>query len=109
MEYIFGTNNGMEILRTKGDTHTDLTGYQETVREFPGETITDRYRIVRKINSQEDAGGSCYDWYQIDQHFREIDRSPAVLAEIDRNAAKIDYLAMMAGVELPEERGLENA
>lgn len=76
MEYIFGTNNGIEILRTKGAAHTDLTGNQETVQEFPGETITDRYRIVRKIDSQEDVGGNCYDWYEIDRHFREIERTP---------------------------------
>lgn len=108
MEYIFGTNKGKELLRTKGDAHTDLTGQQETVREFPGENITDRYRIVRKIDSQEDPAGNCYDWYEIDGHFREIDRSPAVLAELQRNAANIDYVAMMAGVDLPGDGGAEN-
>lgn len=108
MEYVFGTNNGTEILRTKGNAHTDLTGQQETVREFPGETITDRYQVVRKIDSQKDPAGSCYDWYEIDRHFREIDKSPAVLTALSRNAANIDYVAMMAGVDLPEEGGAGN-
>lgn len=108
MEYVFGTKGRMEILRTKGDAHTDLTGQQETVREFPVETITDRYQIIRKIDSQEDPVGNCYDWYEIDRHFREIDKSPAVRTALSRNAANIDYVAMMAGVDLPEEGGAGN-
>lgn len=101
MEYVFGTNNGKEILKTKGDIHSDMTGYQETVREFPRETITDNYRIVRKIDSQEDMGGNCYDWYEIDHHYRVIDASQSALEEIDRNTARIDYVAMMTGVDIP--------
>ena len=58
MEYVFGTKDEIEILKTKGDAHTDLTGYIQTVREFPGEKITDNFRIVRKISSSEDSEGT---------------------------------------------------
>lgn len=101
MEYIFGKDNSREILRVKGDTQADLFGQQKVVREFPGETITDQFRVVRKIDEQIDISGMCYAWYEIDQHFREIDKSPAVQIALNRNAANLDYLSMMVGVALP--------
>ena len=45
MEYVFGTEGEIEVLKTKGDTHTDLTGYQQVVQEYPGEKITDNFRV----------------------------------------------------------------
>ena len=78
MDYVFGTQGDIEVLKTKGDTHTDLSGFQEVVREFPGEKITDNFRVVRKMDSTEDCEGNCYDWYEIDRHYREIDRTGPV-------------------------------
>lgn len=103
MEYVFGTEGEIEVLKTKGDTHTDLTGYQQVVQEFPCEKITDNFRVVRKNGSSEDGEGNCYDWYEIDRHYREIDRTPPILEALDRGAANIDYLSMMAGIDLPDE------
>ena len=110
MEYVFGTDNDAEVLKTKGHAHTDLTGYQQTVREFPGQKITDNFRVIRKIGSDEDVEGNCYDWYEIDRHYREIDRTGPVVEAEARNAANIDYISMMTGVELPEleKEGPEN-
>ena len=108
MEYVFGTKGRIEVLRTKSASHTELTGYQQTVSGSETQTVTDSFRVVCKIDSQEDVAGNCYDWYEIDQHIREIDNTPAVLVGIDRNAAKIDYVAMMAGVYLPEIGGETN-
>lgn len=102
MEYIFGKENGREILRTKGDTQTNLLGQQKVVREFPGETITDQFRVVRKIDEQIDVSGVYYAWYEINQHFKEIDKSHAVRMELERNAANLDYLSMMVGVPIPD-------
>ena len=78
MEYIFGKDEHRqsEVLRTKGDTHTNMSGFCETVREYPDCTITDSFFVVRKHHSAEDSEGNCYDWYTIDKHNRIIDRTP---------------------------------
>lgn len=103
MEHVFGTEGEIEVLKTKGGAHTDLTGYQQVVREYPGEKITDNFRVVRKINSTEDGAGNCYDWYEIDRHYREIDRTGPVAEAGAKNTANIDYLSMMSGIDLPDE------
>ena len=78
MEYTFGKSEQKqsEVLRTKGDTHTDMSGFCETVRKYPDCTITDSFFVVRKYHSDEDAEGNYYDWYTIDKHNRIIDRTP---------------------------------
>ncbi len=83
MEYVFGTNRNKEVLKTKGDTHTNLTGYHEVVREYPDQTITDNFRIVAKTHSDEDSEGNCYDWYEIDHHYRITDKSKPINERID--------------------------
>ena len=84
MEYIFGINqlDGKETLKTKSEEHTDLAGFQRTVREYSDCVITDSYLIISKIKSSEDTEGNCYDWYEIDKHDRMIDFSKAIKASI---------------------------
>ena len=88
----------MEILKVKGDTHTDLTGFQQveqtydlslypipwcdSVPEKYRETV-DSFRIVRKLDSGTDGEGRCYDWYEIDHHNRTIDKSAPVAARVE--------------------------
>lgn len=107
MEYVFGTQDEIEVLRTKGDSHSDLSGYQQTVQEIGDEKITDNFRVVRKMDSKEDEAGRCYDWYEIDRHNRIIDRTAPVAAAAAQNAAHIDYLSMMSGIDLPDENDEE--
>ena len=90
MDYVFGTEGEIEVLKIKGDAHTDLTGYQQTVQEFPGEKITDNFRVVRKLNSAEDGEGNCYDWYEIDRHYREIDRTGPIVQRAAENAVAVE-------------------
>lgn len=82
MDYIFGTVtvNGVakENLKTKGETHTDLTGYTQTVREYNDSTITDRFRAAEHYRQSEDSEGNCYDWYVIDNHYRYVDKTGAL-------------------------------
>lgn len=109
MEYVFGVQGEIEVLKTKGSTHTELTGYQQTVREFPGEKITDNFRVVRKMDSGEDGEGNCYDWYEIDRHYREIDRTGPIVQKAAEDAAAAEsalceldagYDERMSAVEL---------
>lgn len=83
MEYVFGTDHSKEILLTKGAEHTNLTGFHEIVREYPDQTITDRFYVVRKRDSKEDGEGNCYDWYEIDKHYRFTDRTRPIQEALD--------------------------
>lgn len=87
MEYIFGIveRNGMTVenLKTVGEAHSALDGYIQTVREYADSTITDRFHIVEQYRSDEDADGNCYDWYVINEHYRYVDRSNALKADIE--------------------------
>ena len=102
MEYVFGTADEVEILKTKGDAHTDLTGWQEVEQVYPDQTVTDRFRVLRKLDSQEDGEDKCYDWYEIDRHNRTVDKTVPVAQEVAKVTANIDYLSMMTGVDLPD-------
>lgn len=84
MEYIFGTKGGAEILKTKGDRHSDLTGYHQVEHIYPDQTIVDFFRIVEKIFTDSDVEGNFYDWYEIDHHYRTVDKSGKVAEEANR-------------------------
>lgn len=101
MEYIFGTKDKMEILKVKGYAHTDLTGFHQIERTYPDQTITDNFRVVRKLNGAEDVEGSCYDWYEVDRHYRTIDKTgPLVTQAEDTDAMLVDQEYRLALLEL---------
>ena len=87
MEYVFGTRDERETLQVKSAAHTDLTGFHQLVREYPDQTITDHFRVVRRLDSREDAAGNCYDWYEIDRHYRVTDKTGPLVEKITENAA----------------------
>lgn len=90
MEYVFGTKGDVEILKTKGDSHTDLTGFHQVEQIYPDQTITDNFRIVCKLDSTEDAEGNCYDWYEIDRHYRVVDKTGPLAAQAAENNAAME-------------------
>lgn len=102
MDYIFGfvDRNGVTVenLKTVGDAHTDLAGFIEVVREYPDSTIIDRFRVVEKYHSGEDAAGNAYDWYTISDHYRYEDRfTPA--AETLRQGVEASEIAFVVLAE----------
>lgn len=103
MEYIFGSNDftGEEVLKTVGTEHTELSGFQQAVREYPDCIITDSFHVVRKTKSDEDCEGKCYDWYLIDRHSRIIDRTPP-LKETEALTLELaaDHEARLCEIEL---------
>lgn len=103
MEYVFGTDHKKETLRTKGDTHTNLEGFHEIVRKYPDQTITDRFCIVRKKNSEEDGEGNCYDWYEICNHYRFTDKTRPFQEALDEAKMKLED-ALCEIDEASEER-----
>ena len=48
----------------------------------------------------QDAEGNCYDWYEIDHHYRVTDKTGPVAEREAQNRADIDFIAMETGVEL---------
>ena len=103
MEYIFGTNDitGEETLKTVGAEHTDLSGFRQTVREYPDCIITDSFHVVRKTKSDEDEEGKCYDWYLIDRHNRYVDKSVALKqAQEYADAMTVDHEYRLTLLEL---------
>lgn len=77
-----------------------MTGWQEVERTYDDQIITDRFHVVRKIDSFDGLDGSCYDRYEIDRHYRTTDKTPPVKAAEAQNRADIDFIAMETGVEL---------
>ena len=68
------------------------------------------YNFVVKcpIKSEEDMEHNFYAWYQLENFSKSIDRSPAVKQAAEQNAANIDYLSMMSGIDLPDEEEENN-
>lgn len=90
MEYIFGTKGETEILKTKGAAHTDITGFRQIEQIYADQSITDYFRVVCKYDSKEDDEGNCYDWYEIDRHYRVVDKSAPVSKMVAESAAAIE-------------------
>ena len=86
MEYVFGTQGDVEVLKVKGAAHTDLTGFHQIEQTYPDQTITDNFRIVQKLDSKEDEEGNCYDWYEIDHHYRVTDKTGPLVQQAIENA-----------------------
>ena len=77
MEYIFGTikrhGKMVDILKTVGDEHTNLTDNHEIVRRYPDSVITDTFTVAEHYLSKDGEDGKKYDWYELANHYRYID------------------------------------
>lgn len=103
MEFIFGTKGAIEILKTKGSSHSDLKGWKQVENEYPDQTIVDRFYVVRPLKRDQDVEGNCYDWYEIDQHYRTQDKSKPVADKASAAIASIED-ALCDQDEANEER-----
>ena len=89
MEYIFGTifRNGKEVRNLKtinNQKHSNLKGYCVVERKYPDNTITDEFKIVKKYKSDQ-TSENYYDWYEITDYNRYIDKFSPVQEEINNN------------------------
>lgn len=106
MELNFRTNDDNTVLRVKSDTETDFKGH--TIVETPksGITVTDTFDVIEKTDHKEDAESS-YDWYLVKNHYRTQERftaetEEAVNVALEDHASKLDYIAMMADIDIEE-------
>lgn len=108
MEYIFGyvQHNGVTVenLKTVGGSHSSLSGFVQTVREYSDAAITDVFRISEHYQTDEDAEGNCYDWYIIADHWRNVDKFTPVKEE----AAETNAIASVAFVTLAESGAIDD-
>ena len=86
MEYVYGTifreGTEKECVKIIGTEHTDLKGFCHIERSYTDNIIVDDFRVVEKYQS-DDAGDSCIDWYEIDNHRRYIDKFTPAKEDID--------------------------
>lgn len=45
---------------------------------------------MRKIASDTDAEGSCYDWYEIDRHYRVVDKTGPLIQKAAEDTAALE-------------------
>lgn len=77
MEYVFGylkiKGNLEQVLKTVGESPSNLSGNNQIQRKYSDSIITDEFKVREKYLSKVDTEGRCYDWYIIDDHSRYID------------------------------------
>ncbi len=84
MEYIFGKSSSHgECLKTIGETHSDFSGNNIIEREYANAVITDTFDVIKKYQSKIDAEGMCYDWYEIANHYRYIDKYTPNIGKVE--------------------------
>ena len=110
-QYIFGHDGDAMILETIGDAPSNLEGpFSVTVRTSVDE-ITHSCNVVRKYRSMEGLDGRHYDWYFIDNYFRDTDRTPAIRGDLEsaQSAANITFVALAESGGLDEVTASEHA
>ena len=105
-QYIFGHDGDAMILETIVDAPSDLEGpFSVTVRTSVDE-ITHSCNVVRKYRSMEGPDGRYYEWYFIDNYFRDTDRTPAIRGDLEsaQSAASITFVTLAESGTLDGER-----
>lgn len=111
MEYVFGSirrrGRIVENVKTVGESHSNLKGRLTVKREYPDCIIEDSFSVVDHYLTAEDSSGKCYDFYEIEGHYRMIDRFTPQKEDIE---AKIEFVAMMSDIDIfdHDEREADN-
>lgn len=92
-----------EIVKVKSTAGTNLTGWQQYVRETDVDKTTHNFRVSRKYHSEVGIDGQHYDFYEIDRHNTTVDTTKQVRGQQGQDRANLDYIAMMTDIDLPEE------
>lgn len=81
MEYVFGAEGGVEVLKVVSNEPGEMAPGGYTIkRDYTDSTITDTFMLISKIRESED-DGLYYKWYTIAQHYRYEDKfTPGILA-----------------------------
>lgn len=110
-EYMFSyMKRGIQevpILRIKSaiESETNLTigTHQHIAIKQPDIIYEYDFVVKNRIKEETDTEGNHYAWYQLDYLSKSVDRTPSAKSVAEQNAANIDYLSMMSGIDLPDE------
>lgn len=108
-QYSFGVMKLMgeeqQVLRVKSKDPITLTPgrYHTVTEEFPDMTVTHNFKVDYIVADDSDADGYVYKWFALKEHHTATDRSPKAIQLSEQNAANLDYVCMMAGIDLPTE------
>jgi hypothetical protein len=88
MEYVIGTvKRGSKFyinLKTKDIEHTNFKG-RITLEDKRGNTvIRDTFTVIEKYYQSESPDGYAYDWYFIEGHSRQEDRSEEIRSQMEQ-------------------------
>jgi len=110
MEYEIGVagngGNPIRYLRAKSSGETKVPRHLSFSKAQPDRNKTFDC-ILGPLLKEEQAGGSFYQWYALESVLIDTDHTPALVRSMERETAKVDYLSMMSGIDLPESE--ENA
>ena len=96
MDYLFGTmriNNEMRhTLRIKAAASESLPQYETGTyhthfSSYPDVTLTDSFKVERKIQESTDSENNRYVWYELSEYNRNIDRTPSALSAVEQTRA----------------------
>ena len=77
MEYVFGTERvfgqRVDVLKVVSDKPVTMTGSWNLERKYTDSVIVDSFNIKKEIRRKESTG-VFYVWYQIENHYRYIDK-----------------------------------
>ncbi len=109
LEYTIGIarDGGRPIryLRIKSDAAIQVS---DPVLSFTREQADKRsvYEcIIGDMIRETQEGGFFYKWYKLESVLVETDHTARIAEKAEQNAANLDYVCMMAGVELPNMEG----
>lgn len=101
-QYTFsGIINGSGLLCVKSNCPIGIISGFRRVKNDGDDTV--HSFIAGNCVKDEQVGGFYYAWYRVSNYSAEKNNSAAVERKEAKNAANIDYLAMMTGVDIPEE------
>ena len=94
MEYTIGQiqrgNISSMILKIKSKEHTDFCG-RITIEQKRGNiVIKDTCTILEKYKTIESSDGVIYDYYYIEDHYREEDRSEEIRAQLEQQITDLE-------------------
>ncbi len=107
MEYSIGTvqrgGTCRMILKTKGLEHTDYRKGRITLEKRQGNiTVKDTFSVIQKYQTTETTDGNMYDWYYIEDHFRQEDRTEEVRVQLEQTITDLEIDSIQQDMQITD-------
>ena len=111
MELSFGRRyidgKAVTTVRVKSDKVQDFKEHVRIETMHGGILVTDSFDVIEKRSEKKDAEGNVYELYRIENHVQQEERfTPELQGDMDQeledHRSKIDYIAMMADIDIEE-------